>query len=82
MRKILFKKWIPAIIEPTGQFTSKKKEGTGCFSNDFTEKGVFLHWGISYEESAGCVGMFSVCFVELSDGTIKEVHPSNIKFID
>ncbi len=81
MRKVKFKKWIP--IETMGEGALKiKKEGTNCWETDFSNEGLFHQWGNSYEEFESGAGNYSVALVELPDGTIAEVLPSNIKFID
>ncbi len=46
-----------------------------------SKEATILHWGISYEELRDGVGQYTVVFVMLNDGTVKEVHPSLVKFI-
>lgn len=81
MRKVLFKKYIPPVYEKSGQFTNKVKEGTGKWKENFNVEGSFLHWGVDYEELQNGAGTYTVCFVELKDGTVEKVLPSNIKFL-
>ena len=81
MRKVIFNKWIPIEFEGTGAL-QRRKEGTGCYETEFKNYGIFHQWGNSYEESDAGFGNYTVAIVELSDGTIAEVLPSNIKFVD
>ncbi len=53
-----------------------------AYDNDFIHKGKFHKWGDAYEEFESVPGNFSVALVELPDGTMEEVQPKNIKFID
>lgn len=82
MRKVLFKKWIDAKYPPSEKpLTFKDKiEGTGCWS-DFIHEGTFHQWANSYEEGENNFGNFTVGLVELADGTIESILPSNIKFV-
>jgi hypothetical protein len=79
MRKVIFKKWIPARYE-AGK--SKPVDGTNCWEENFLNVGVFHQWANAYEESSEGFGNYTVALVEVPDGTIVEVLPSNIKFID
>lgn len=76
MRKVLFKKWIDPIIE-----NGKVKPGSNCFGELITE-GLFHEWGTSYEEFETNSGNYSVALVECTDGTIEEVLPCNLIFIN
>lgn len=82
MRKVLFKKWIPRESEkhPSGLGEITKK-GTGCWSQDFTEKGLFHQWASAYEDGGEGFGNYTVALIELPCGEIQEVLPCNIKFI-
>lgn len=82
MQKVLFKKWIPKETAANGEFAKVTKPGTNCWSKDYIEKGIFHCWGVSYEEFESGPGNYTVAIVELPDGTIKEVLPSNLKFVD
>ena len=86
MRIVKFKKWIPAIREQieNGIFGKewKIKTGTNCWEDEFPHVGVFHQWANKYEESTEGFGNYTVGLVELPDGTIEEVLPQNIKFID
>jgi len=81
MKKVLFKKWIPIVSEPQ-PFGSKAKEGTNCWEKDFQNEGLFHQWANAYEEGDAGFGNYTVAIVEISDGTIQEVLPMNIKFIE
>lgn len=84
MRKAKFKKWIPAQYEEKNEndFLPKQKEGTGCFSEDFSENGLFHQWGTACEESHENYGNYTVGIIELEDGSICTAHPEHIKFMD
>jgi hypothetical protein len=80
MRKVLFKKWIKPERKMIGS-TSVLLKGTGCYEEEFKNKGHFLTWGTSWEEVGDGVGNFTIAIVELEDGTLQEVLISNLKFI-
>jgi hypothetical protein len=80
MRKVMFKKWIAREEVGEGAFR-RVKEGTNCWGKDFTEEGLFHQWANAYEESSEGFGNYTVALVEVSDGTIQEVLPFNIKFV-
>lgn len=80
MRPILFKKWIPKITIKTGQSTTEAKSGTNQWESDFINEGVFHGWYNAYEEFDTGAGNYTVALVEIADGTILEVLPSNLKF--
>ncbi len=85
MRKVLFRKWIPAEYaksdcEPK-YLRGTLVEGTGCFS-DYVEEGIFHQWATSYEEFEGGPGNYTTGLIEQKDGTVVEVLPTNIKFIE
>lgn len=81
MRKVLFKKWIPKVMEqfPGGSF---QVPGTHCWESDFKHEGIFHQWTYAMEETSNGFGNYTVALVETSDGTIAEVLPSNLKFVD
>jgi len=85
MKKVLFKRWIPReIITLTDKHPNPyqtNKPGTACWEPEFTHEGWFHEWGVSNVESDTGFGNFSIALIELSDGTIEEVLPSNVKFI-
>ena len=78
MRKVKFKKWIPA--KYINNLLGNEK-GSNCWENDYLHDGVFHEWGSAYEESNTGFGNYTIAIVEQEDGTIVEVLPSNIKFI-
>lgn len=83
MRKVLFKKWIPAEYVPIEGIVKGKgiAKGTNCWESDFTHEGVFYQWASAYEEFENGAGNYTVALIETPDGTIESVLPSNIKFI-
>lgn len=85
MRKVLINRWIPITYE-TIEGTKRPIPGTGCMSQKFDTEAHFDSWGISYETQNDCNGNFhvmqcTVAIVVLSNGTIEEVTPSNLKFV-
>jgi len=87
MRKVLYKKWIPAEFPPqsnafTGQSRTLPLKGTNCFEEEFTGAGTFLAWGIDYQLVDGGVGNYTTALVELPNGEVIEMLPSNIKFVE
>lgn len=81
LRKVMFKKWIAR--EEIGEGALRRqKEGTNCWEPDFTNGGIFHQWASAYEEFESGAGNYTVALVELPNGEIKEVLPSNIKFMD
>lgn len=81
MRKVLFKKWIPAEYIKYLSNSSLVK-GTNQLDNDFIHKGLFHCWGCEWEEFETNVGNNTVGIIELEDGTIETVIPQNIKFVE
>ena len=83
LRPVLFRKWIPGVYEPDTErgYGTKLVKGTHCWEHEFTHEGMFHQWAAAYEEFETGAGNFTVALVELADGTIVEVLPSNIKFI-
>lgn len=81
MRKVSFKEWIPTEwITKENSNISTQVKGTGCWSNEYTGTGLFHQWANACEEYSNGAGNYTVALVELEDGIIKEVLPSNIKF--
>lgn len=80
LRKVMFNKWIPRVDVKT-EFGSKAKEGTNCWEKDFQNVGFFHQWANAYEESSEGFGNYTVALVEMTDGTIEQVLPSNLKFV-
>lgn len=83
MRRVKFKKWIPATYTSMGNnCTQVKNEGTGKWDDDFIHEGVFHQWANAYEEFESGAGNYTVALVELENGEMVEVLPTNIKFIN
>jgi hypothetical protein len=74
MRDVLIKTWEPAHKDDKGNVV-------GGRYGDYKAPGKFHQWGCSYEEFEGGPGNYTVGIVELPDGAIQEVLPSQIKFI-
>jgi len=81
MKKVLFKKWIKGVSQPT-DLGHKFIEGTNCWEADFKHEGLFHQWAAAYEESSEGFGNYTVALVEMPNGTIEQVLPSNIKFLN
>lgn len=81
MRKILYKKWIPIQYDETVNGLTKTIKGTGCWEDDYVNEGLFHQWANACNEGNENFGNYTVGLVELEDGSIVEVLPSNIKFI-
>lgn len=80
-RNVVFRRRIPMQYETKpGDNFSSPVPGTGCLG-DFIHPGVFHQWGATYEEFDSGAGNYTVALVELPDGTMEEVTPSNIKFV-
>jgi CDP-diacylglycerol pyrophosphatase len=83
METVNFKIWIPPQYENVeGKQYSNKVPGTGKWTDDFTEIGLFHQWGLAIEEAENSVGSYTVAIVEKADGTMVVVLPSNIKFLN
>ena len=83
MRKVKFKRWIPVMwSNGENNCLSKPIEGTGCFESEYSNDGIFHCWANSYTEFDAGIGNYTVGIIELQDGTIEEVLPINIKFIE
>ncbi len=81
MRKVSFKEWIPTKwVNIEGRNTAIEVIGTGCWSKEYTCTGLFHQWANACEEYSNGAGNYTVALVELEDGTIKEVLPTNVKF--
>jgi len=82
LRKVLFKKWIPIEWGKSDNWNKPRVEGTGCWENEFINEGLFHQWGNGYEEFESGPGNYSVALVELPNGEMIEVLPTNLKFIN
>ena len=72
MEKVIAKFWVMA----------ETKNGKVVTPGYYEEKkATLLHWGTTCEELNNGIGNYTVVFVALNDGSVHEVHPSNIKFI-
>lgn len=84
MRKILYRKWIPADYHhPYSKMGGVHTpiEGTNCWETDFRHEGAFHQWGTGYKETSNGLISYTVALVETQNGLIIEVLPNNIKFI-
>ena len=81
MRKVKYKKWINPIWKES-QIGKTLEPNTTWWEKDYTHNGLFHQWGAAYEESSEGFGNFTLALVEIEDGTIVEVLPCNIKFIN
>jgi hypothetical protein len=82
LRKVLFKKWIPIEYRKAENCLKVQVEGTGYFEPEFSNAGLFHQWANAYEESSEGFGNYTIALVETPDGTIEEVLPKNLKFIN
>ena len=82
MRKVIIKIWIPIEWVNPGTINRRSVPGTGCWSKDFIQMGYFHGWGNAALESENTVASYTVALVELADGTITNVEPSNLKFTE
>jgi len=77
MRKVLFKKWIPASYDLNHRMIK------GAFwEPEYAHEGIFHQWANAMEESSEGFGNYTVGLIELPDGTMTEVLPTSIKFIN
>lgn len=83
MRKVAFRKWIPLEYEKVEDKInySKAKAGTNCLEEGFPNEGMFHQWANAFEESSAGYGNYTVALIELKDGSIIEVLPTNIRFL-
>lgn len=80
MRPVLFKKFIPIVRVDVPHHTNAIMHGTGKWEDDFINEGVFHGWYNAYNDFISGAGNYTVALVEIADGTILEVLPSNLKF--
>ena len=73
MKKVIAKFWVMAQTE------NGKVIKPGFYEE---KEAILLHWGVTYEELNNGVGQYTVVFVALNDGTVHEIHPSNIRFVN
>lgn len=79
MRKVLFKKWNTGFNSVENGMTVMKP---GFWDAEFIHEGLFHQWGVAYEEFDTGAGNYSIAIIELSNGSIVEALPSNVKFIN
>lgn len=60
----------------------KYSKDIGRYRQISFELGYFNSWGIDYEEFETCTGNYSIAIVELPDGKIVKVNPSDLQFLD
>ena len=77
-KRIIFKKYTRPEWHPT---THKKVQGTGCYSENFTERGYFLHWGITFEELSQGIAQYTVAIIMDLEGNVLESDLDAIKFV-
>lgn len=82
MRKVIFSKWIPAVMETVeGKGYKTAKKGTNCYSEQVFE-GSFHCWGSeSQEDGDGNYVMDTIAIVEEKDGSIVHVVPNRMRFL-
>jgi hypothetical protein len=79
LRKLFFKP--KERVFATIYIPDEYKNGIVIKKAHYTEKECkILHWGISYEVLNGSVVYYTVAIVLLNDGSVCEVHPTNIKY--
>ena len=77
LRKVMINRWIPGVIE-----LGKLKEGTKCYEKNFPSAGLFHQWANEFHQSRDGIVNFTFAIVEMTDGTIEQVQPNNMKFVD
>lgn len=89
MRKIRFKRYVPAIwtdangVEfAAGQRpgNAKLKEGTGRWEPNHINEGIFHRWAEDLEERDNGMFQQTLALIELTNGTMEMVIPNKIKF--
>lgn len=60
----------------------KYNKDIGRYIPIFFELGYFNAWGIDYEEVQNGAGNYSVAIVELPNGKVVKVNPSDLQFLD
>jgi hypothetical protein len=75
--KVKFKRWIPKEYK-----AGRVVPGTGTWENEYTQDGHFLQWGSSFIEFESGPANFTVGIIQLPDGSIAEIEPSRILFLN
>jgi len=84
LREVKYNKFIPIeyVIIQEEPLKKGRVEGTGMTETDYPSRGFFHTWGVNYEEYEINTVNYTVALVETRDGTIVEVLPTDLKFID
>lgn len=82
MRKVKYKNWVPAVYTDIGRKDRALIAHTGCWQPEYCNDGLFHQWAAAYTEFETGAGNYTVAIIELPDGTIQEVLPVNVKFIN
>lgn len=76
MRKVAYKKHIPAEYRD-----GKKVAGSGQLEAEYSQEGIFHQWGASFVEFESGPANFTVGLIELPNGSMVEIEPGRIKFL-
>ena len=82
MRKVMYKKWIPAEYDDPKSLYPIVKAKTGCYTDEFNDIGVFHCWGVNCEQSHENYGNFTVGIIEKENGEMVTSIPERMKFIN
>ena len=75
LRKVKYRKWTePQKVD--GRFES------GFWSENYDCNGFFHCWGCQYEDMEVNAGNYTVAIIENPDGSIEEIPPVHVKFIE
>lgn len=78
----MIKLWIPFRYQEGENGMMVQVPGSNNWSKEYLQEGKFHQWGTETEEGETGFVARSVAIVELPDGTIQNVLPNNVKFID
>lgn len=81
LRRVMFKKWIPRETIGEGALQTQK-EGTNCWESDFVNEGLLYRYACPYEVFENGQADITWGVINLANGTIEQVLPINIKFVD
>lgn len=73
MRKVKFNRFIQ---------DTYVREVSGTWEFDFQNEGMFLGFGPASKLEDGWPNTYTVALIELKDGTVEEVLPERIKFVN
>lgn len=82
LRKVKIKKFIPYRSKRNEDGLIQQMPCTNTFESTFNTYGFFHQWGSKVEETENGTFSQTVAIVELSDGTIQQVIPDNMMFVD